>query len=69
MADLALIAQELHCAREFAGLETILDEGASYARQLVVADAAEGDLRAVVQHLLREFRQGPSLREHLAEHA
>ncbi|WP_299086932.1 glutamate--cysteine ligase [uncultured Microbacterium sp.] len=69
MADLALIAQELHCAREFAGLETILDQGASYARQLVVADAAEGDLRAVVEHLLREFRQGPSLREHLAEHA
>jgi carboxylate-amine ligase len=28
-----------------------------------VADAADGDLREVVHHLIREFRGGPSLRE------
>ncbi|WP_312677353.1 hypothetical protein, partial [Microbacterium sp.] len=33
---------------------------------LLVADAADGDLHAVVQHLIREFRAGPTLREHLA---
>ena len=47
-------------------IRTILDEGASYARQLLVADAADGDLREVVRHLIREFRSGPTLREHLA---
>ena len=47
-------------------IETTLTEGASYARQLVVADAADGDLREVVQHLIREFRAGPTLRDHLA---
>jgi len=66
MAELADIAVELKCAREFAGLETILATGGSSARQLAVAEAADGDLRAVVQHLIREFRGGPTLREHLA---
>ena len=66
MEQLADIAAELHCAREFAGLETTLTQGASYARQLLVADAAEGDLREVVFHLIREFRAGPTLRDHLA---
>jgi carboxylate-amine ligase len=59
------IAVELKCSRELAGIETILSQGASYARQLVVADAADGDLREVVRHLIREFRSGPTLREHL----
>lgn len=66
MEDLADIAVELKCAREFAGLETILSTGGSSARQIAVAEAADGDLRAVVQHLIREFRGGPTLREHLA---
>ncbi len=66
MEQLAPIAADLHCAREFRGLATILDGGASYARQTRVADAADGDLREVVQHLIREFRDGPTLREHLA---
>ncbi|MFB8148177.1 glutamate--cysteine ligase [Microbacterium sp. NPDC056003] len=64
--ELADIAVELKCARELSGIETILSQGASYARQLVVADAADGDLREVVQHLIREFRSGPTLREHLS---
>ncbi|NYE20125.1 glutamate--cysteine ligase [Microbacterium immunditiarum] len=66
MEVLADIAVELKCAREFAGLELILSQGASYARQVMVADAADGDLREVVMHLIREFRAGPTLREHLA---
>ncbi|GAA2013205.1 glutamate--cysteine ligase [Microbacterium ulmi] len=66
MEQLHDIAVELKCAREFAGIETILTQGASYARQVFVADAADGDLREVVQHLIREFRAGPTLREHLA---
>ncbi len=66
MAELADIAVELKCAREFAGLETILATGGSSARQVAVAEAADGYLRAVVQHLIREFRGGPTLREHLA---
>jgi glutamate---cysteine ligase / carboxylate-amine ligase len=66
MAELGDIAAELKCAREFAGLETIMTQGASYARQTMVADAADGDLREVVLHLIREFRAGPTLREHLA---
>ena len=66
MDQLSEIAVDLHCAREFAGLETIMTQGASYARQTMVADAADGDLREVVQHLIREFRAGPTLREHLA---
>jgi len=67
MERLMPVAEELHCAREFAGLGTIAAQGASYARQLAVADAADGDLGAVVQHLMREFRAGPTLREHLAD--
>lgn len=66
MDELAGIAVELKCVREFAELETMLTQGASYARQLFVADAADGDLREVVKHLIREFRAGPTLREHLA---
>ncbi len=66
MEVLADIAVELKCAREFAGLELTLSQGASYARQVLVADAADGDLREVVMHLIREFRAGPTLREHLA---
>jgi carboxylate-amine ligase len=60
------IAVELKCARELSGIESILTGGASYSRQLAVADAAGGDLRAVVRHLVGEFRSGPTLREHLA---
>ncbi len=64
--QLAPIAAELNCSREFGGIESILSQGASYSRQLLVADAAGGDLREVVQHLIREFRAGPTLRDHLA---
>ncbi|MDT0157052.1 glutamate--cysteine ligase [Microbacterium sp. ARD32] len=57
--DLRPIAADLSCERELGGVEAILRGGASYARQLAAADAAGGDLREVVQHLIREFREGP----------
>jgi carboxylate-amine ligase len=57
--ELAPVAVELGCVREYGSISTILEGGASYARQLAVADAADGDLGAVVQHLIREFRSGP----------
>ncbi len=60
------IAVELKCARELSGIEAILTGGASYSRQLAIADAAQGDLREVVRHLVGEFRSGPTLRDHLA---
>lgn len=66
LEEVADIAVELKCARELKGIETILTEGASYERQLRVAEAADGDLREVVRHLIREFRSGPTLREHLS---
>ncbi len=67
LAELEDVAAELKCTRELAGIHTILNQGASYERQLAVADATEGDLREVVRHLIREFRTGPTLREHLAD--
>ncbi|HWI32258.1 MAG TPA: glutamate--cysteine ligase [Microbacterium sp.] len=66
MERLTPLALELKCAREFAGIDSILHEGASYARQVRVAEASDGDLREVVRHLIREFRSGPTLRDHLA---
>lgn len=66
MNRLEPIAEQLACAREFSGLEAIVTGGASSARQLRVAEASDGDLHAVVQHLIREFRAGPTLRDHLA---
>lgn len=56
---LAPVAVELGCVREFGSIETILTGGASYERQLTIANATGGDLGAVVQHLIREFRSGP----------
>jgi carboxylate-amine ligase len=66
MGALADVAEELKCVREFGGLERIMTQGASSTRQTLVADAAGGDLREVVMHLIREFRAGPTLRDHLA---
>jgi carboxylate-amine ligase len=65
-ATLAPVAADLGCARELSGLHTILTEGSSSERQLRVADESAGDLRQVVRHLIGEFREGPTLHEHLA---
>lgn len=59
IGELAPVAVDLGCAPEFASVAGILADGASYERQVAVADAAQGDLTAVVQHLIREFRTGP----------
>jgi carboxylate-amine ligase len=59
VSELAPIAVDLGCEAEFAGVSTILDGGASYERQLVVAESTDADLGEVVQHLIREFRSGP----------
>ena len=59
LEELAPVAVELGCLREFTSNATTLENGASYERQLVMANATGGDLGAVVQHLIREFRSGP----------
>ncbi|MGF6821244.1 carboxylate-amine ligase [Microbacterium sp. ZKA21] len=59
LADLAPVAVDLGCAAEFARAGSILTGGASYERQIAVAEASDGDLRDVVRHLIREFRSGP----------
>ncbi len=59
LEEFAPIALELGCVREFGSIATTLQNGASYERQLTIANATGGDLAAVVQHLIREFRSGP----------
>jgi YbdK family carboxylate-amine ligase len=56
--DLEPTARRLGCAAELADVERILAVGASYQRQRAVAAAHDGDLRAVVDSLLAELRDG-----------
>ncbi|KQZ08600.1 glutamate--cysteine ligase [Agromyces fucosus] len=58
LTTLAPIADRLGCGVELQQVRAMLDSGASYARQLRVAEAAGGDLKAVVAHLARELRNG-----------
>ncbi|AMB60340.1 glutamate--cysteine ligase [Microterricola viridarii] len=58
VAELAPIAEDLGCPAELAAVLDILNHGASYQRQLRTAEAAGGDLRAVVAALSRELRGG-----------
>jgi glutamate---cysteine ligase / carboxylate-amine ligase len=58
LTTLAPVADRLGCAVELQQVRQTLDAGASYQRQLRVADAAGGDLRAVVAHLAHELRDG-----------
>jgi carboxylate-amine ligase len=58
LVTLAPVAERLGCATELASIATILDEGASYTRQLRVAAANDGDLSAVVKALAQELRDG-----------
>lgn len=53
--ELAPAARRLGCAEELAGIEEILTLGNSAKRQRAVAEAAGGDLRAVVDSLVAEF--------------
>ncbi|SBN63827.1 carboxylate-amine ligase [Curtobacterium sp. 9128] len=50
------IAERLGCQEELHHLDTMIERGASYQRQLQVAQENDGDLRAVVRHLVGELR-------------
>jgi carboxylate-amine ligase len=56
--ELAPTAKRLGCEAELADVERLLAVGASYQRQRAVAAAHDGDLRAVVDSLLGELRDG-----------
>jgi YbdK family carboxylate-amine ligase len=56
--DLMPTARRLDCVSELALVERILATGASYSRQRAVAAAHGGDLRAVVDALQVELRDG-----------
>ena len=52
------IAHALGCTTELTHLRDIIEGGASYQRQLQVAAANDGSLKAVVSSLVRELREG-----------
>jgi carboxylate-amine ligase len=52
------VAERLGCLEELWGVEAILDRGASYQRQLLVAENNGGSLKAVVASLVAELRDG-----------
>jgi carboxylate-amine ligase len=56
--DLEPTARRLGCEAELADVARVLEVGASYQRQRAVAAAHDGDLRAVVDSLLAEMRDG-----------
>ncbi|MDP9390574.1 MAG: glutamate--cysteine ligase [Actinomycetota bacterium] len=56
--DLTPTAKRLGCAAELADVERVLAVGASYQRQRAIAAATGGNLRAVVDGLLTEMRDG-----------
>jgi len=58
LPTLAPIADALGCREHLADLGAIIDRGASYQRQLRVAEANGGSLKAVVSSLVRELRDG-----------
>ena len=58
LTTLVPVAERLGCQAELQLVRRTLERGASYERQLRVAEAAGGDLTAVVAHLARELREG-----------
>jgi carboxylate-amine ligase len=61
VAELMPIAQRLGCTEQLGFVAELLGGGASYQRQRAVAAANGGDLHAVVDSLLAEFRAGHPL--------
>jgi len=61
LVQLAPVADELGCTAELADVAHLVERGAGYRRQVEVARAANGDLTAVVRHLIREFEEGAAL--------
>jgi len=56
--DLMPIARKLECEKELARVEHVLNVGGSYERQRAAAQAADGNLRAVVALLVDEMAHG-----------
>jgi carboxylate-amine ligase len=56
--DLTPVARRLDCLEELHDIPRIIELGGSYQRQRRVAEAAGGDLTAVVDSLLEEMRVG-----------
>ncbi len=56
--ELGPASQRLGCEAELATVLEVLEMGASYQRQRAVAAASAGDLHAVVDSLLAEFKAG-----------
>ncbi|MDO5662982.1 MAG: glutamate--cysteine ligase [Brachybacterium sp.] len=54
---LAPVADRLGCAEQLEGIRLIMDRGASYQRQLAVAEQDGTTFRDVVSHLVRETRE------------
>ncbi|MCW2600144.1 MAG: glutamate--cysteine ligase [Frankiales bacterium] len=59
--ELKPAAERLGCAEELARVEEVVAQGASYLRQRAAAQAAGGDLHAVVDSLIAEFVAGRPL--------
>jgi carboxylate-amine ligase len=53
------ISEDYACNAELGAVRNIIERGASYQRQLRVANANPEDLRAVVTHLVHELQQDP----------
>ncbi|HEV7812044.1 MAG TPA: glutamate--cysteine ligase [Leifsonia sp.] len=60
VVDLSPVAERLGCLTELETVDVILRKGASYQRQLAVAEANGGSLQAVVSSLTHELRDGLS---------
>jgi carboxylate-amine ligase len=58
IVDLEPVAERLGCLEQLRGVDTIVERGASYQRQLTVSAQHGGDLRPVVASLVRELREG-----------
>ncbi|WIM99925.1 glutamate--cysteine ligase [Actinoplanes oblitus] len=52
------VAEALGCPAQLAAVRDIVDRGAGYQRQLRIAAANDGSLKAVVSALVRELRDG-----------
>ncbi|NEN06697.1 glutamate--cysteine ligase [Diaminobutyricibacter tongyongensis] len=60
VVDLSPIAERLGCLEQLATVDLIIERGASYQRQLRVAEQNGGSLQAVVGSLTHELRNGLS---------
>jgi carboxylate-amine ligase len=58
LPTLAPVADSLGCSAQLERIRDIIDRGASYQRQLAVAAANDGSLKAVVSSLVRELHDG-----------